>query len=155
MVKQQHHLYEFGMFRLDPHEHLLTKDGQPVSLTPRAFDVLIVLIRKGGHLVTKEELMTAVWRDSIVEDGNLVVTVSMLRKALGDGGNERRYIQTVSKQGYRFVGEVREAPVPETPGLMEDPPPLAEPAEAAPRRSRLSVRLVLFVAGLLLLAAIS
>ena len=154
MVKQQHNLYEFDRFRLYPNEHLLTKDGQPVSLTPRAFGVLNVLIRRGGHLVTKEELMTTVWGDAVVEDGNLVVTISMLRKALGEDGHQRRYIQTVSKQGYRFVGEIREAAVLEAP-ILTEAPPLHSEREEVPRRAWLSLQRAILVAGLLILVAIS
>jgi DNA-binding winged helix-turn-helix (wHTH) protein/tetratricopeptide (TPR) repeat protein len=107
MIKQGQHLYDFGPFRFDPSERLLTRDGQPVALTPRAFEALTVFIRNSGHLVAKEELMKAIWGEAFVEPGNLVVTISMLRKALGEEGG--KYIQTVSKLGYRFVGEVREA----------------------------------------------
>jgi len=157
MLKQQNHLYEFGAFRLDPDEHLLTRNGQPVPLTPRAFDVLVALIRRSGHLVTKEELMMTVWRDSIVEDGNLTVTISMLRKALVEEGNDRRYIQTISKQGYRFIGEIREAVVRETATSLEDGPsqPLNK-TEPPPRRQRFSLlQAVSAVVGVALLIAIS
>lgn len=116
MTKQAQHLYEFGPFRIDSAERLLLRDGHPVPLTTKAFDTLLVLVEKRGHLVDKNEMMSAVWPDSFVEEGNLAVTISMIRKALGDEGSERRFIQTVSKCGYRFVADVRVvAPQSETP----------------------------------------
>jgi DNA-binding winged helix-turn-helix (wHTH) protein/lipoprotein NlpI len=115
MTQQMKHLYEFGPFRIDPPERLLTSQGHSIAVTPKAFDVLVILIQRSGHLVEKSQLMEAVWGDSFVEEGNLAVAISTLRKALGDDlGKERRYIQTVSKRGYRFVGDVREVADPET-----------------------------------------
>ena len=108
MTKQSYQVYEFGPFRLDPVDRLVTKDRAPVPLPPRAFDALLFLIRRGGHLVTKRELMAALWPNSFVEEANLTVAVSVLRKALGDDDKKRKYIETVSKAGYKFVGEVRE-----------------------------------------------
>ncbi len=100
-------LYEFGPFQLDPPERLLLCDGQPVSLTPKAFDLLLVLVDRSGHLVEKEELLRTVWPGSFIEEGNLAVTISLLRKALNDDRGHHRYIETVSKRGYRFVAEVK------------------------------------------------
>ena len=108
-------LYEFGPFRVDPSERLLLRDGLPVSVTIKAFDTLLFLIQRRTHLVEKSELMRAVWADSFVEEGNLAVTISMLRKALGDEGAERKYIQTVAKRGYRFICDVRETLAAEPP----------------------------------------
>ena len=106
------HLYEFGPFQLDPPERLLLCDGQPVPMTPKAFDLLVVLVERGGHLVEKDELLKTVWRGSIVEEGNLSVTVSFLRKALNDDRGLHKYIETVSKRGYRFVADVRQVGEP-------------------------------------------
>jgi DNA-binding winged helix-turn-helix (wHTH) protein/TolB-like protein len=100
-------LYEFGPFQLDPPERLLLCDGQPVSLTPKAFDLLLALVDRSGHLVEKDELLKIVWPGSFVEEGNLAVTISHLRKALNDDRGQHRYIETVSKKGYRFVAEVK------------------------------------------------
>ena len=97
--------YEFGSFRLDLSERLLLRKGKPVALTPKAFDVLTLLIGRRGHLVEKEELMSAVWRDSFVEEANLSRTIWMLRHALDDDRNGRGFIQTVPKHGYRFAAE--------------------------------------------------
>ncbi|MBL8187496.1 MAG: winged helix-turn-helix domain-containing protein [Acidobacteria bacterium] len=102
------HFYEFGPFRLTPADRLLLRDGQPVPLAPKLFDILVVLVERRGHLLSKDELMRAVWPDAFVEEGNLTRNVSTLRKALGEGENEQHYIETVPKHGYRFVAEVRE-----------------------------------------------
>ncbi len=101
------HLYEFGEFRLDTAEHLLSRDGTPISLTPKAFELLLVLVKRSGHLIGKEELLQQVWPDSFVEESNLTFNISALRKALNDGQSNLRYIETVPKRGYRFAAEVR------------------------------------------------
>lgn len=100
-------LYEFGPFQLDPPERLLLCDGQPVPLSPKAFDLLLTLVDRSGHLVEKDELLKAVWPGAFVEEGNLAVTVSLVRKALNDDRGHHRYIETVSKRGYRFVADVK------------------------------------------------
>jgi len=101
-------VFEFGPFRLDGDERVLLRDGQPVPLTLKAFAVLMLLVEKNGHVVEKDELMNRVWAGSFVEEGNLKVTVSMLRKALEDDQAENRFIETVPRRGYRFVAKVRE-----------------------------------------------
>ncbi len=108
MTKQAKRLYEFGPFRIDSTERLLLRNGRPVHITAKAFDTLLVLIQSGSHLIEKSELMRRVWEDRFVEEGNLAVTISSLRKALGDDGGEHKYIQTVPKLGYRFIGDVRQ-----------------------------------------------
>ena len=100
-------LFEFDSFRLDPAERLLLRDGEPVSLEPKVFETLLVLIRHSGRLVAKEELMQAIWPGSFVEESNLVRNISVLRKALNRDDRGLPYIETVPKRGYRFVGEVR------------------------------------------------
>lgn len=107
MTTQVNDLYEFGPFRIDPREHLLSRDGAPIDITPKAFDMLMVLIRNSGHLLLKEELLKTLWPDSFVEEVNLSQNVSALRRALGDTAQESRYIATVPGKGYRFVAEVR------------------------------------------------
>jgi DNA-binding winged helix-turn-helix (wHTH) protein/TolB-like protein len=97
------HLYEFSRFRFDPENHLLECEGSPISLTPKAFDILLVLVENGSRLTTKEELMRKVWPDSFVEDANLTVNISALRKQLGETPNGQQYIETVPKKGYRFA----------------------------------------------------
>src|SRR5580700_3844856 len=100
------HLYRFGSYELQPAERLLFYEGHPVGLTPKAFDLLVFLVERSGHLCQKDELMKALWPDSFVEEGNLSVTVSSLRKVLGDDRGHQRYIETVSKRGYRFAAAV-------------------------------------------------
>jgi DNA-binding winged helix-turn-helix (wHTH) protein/TolB-like protein/Tfp pilus assembly protein PilF len=106
------HLYEFGPFCLEPVEHLLLKADRPVPLTPKAFELLVFLVQNSGRLVTKDQIMRAVWPDSFVEEANLTVWISVLRRALGDREGGSHYIETVPKKGYRFAAEVREATVP-------------------------------------------
>lgn len=102
-------IYAFGDFRLDSAERVLSCADKPVALTPKAFDVLLVLVERHGHVVEKRELMDRVWADAFVEEGNLKATVSMLRRALGDGaGEESSYVETVPRRGYRFVAPVTE-----------------------------------------------
>jgi DNA-binding winged helix-turn-helix (wHTH) protein len=101
-------VYEFGSFRLDPTERLLLKDGQPVPLTPKAFDLLVYLAERPGRLVEKQALMSALWPDAVVEETNLAYNVSALRKALGDGHEAEHVIQTVPTRGYRFIAPIRE-----------------------------------------------
>ena len=101
------HLYEFGPFRLEPAERRLLRDGQEVPLPQKAFDVLVVLVSRAGHLVPKEDLLNQVWPGTFVEEANLSYTVSLLRKALQDGSGSVRYIDTVQKLGYRFTAAVR------------------------------------------------
>jgi TolB-like protein/DNA-binding winged helix-turn-helix (wHTH) protein len=101
-------LYEFDEFRLDAQSRVLRRGGTTVSLTPKAFDVLLFLIQNAGRIVTKDELMKAVWPDSFVEESNLTQTIFMVRKAL-DETADRRYILTVQGQGYRFLVPVTEA----------------------------------------------
>src|SRR5262249_53119021 len=101
-------IFEFGPYRLDTSERVLLRDGQPVPLTLKAFDLLLLLVENNGHIVEKDELMNRVWAGSFVEEGNLKVTVSMVRKALDDSHNGNRYVETVPRRGYRFVAEVKE-----------------------------------------------
>src|SRR6478609_3206428 len=101
-------IFEFGSFRLDLKERLLTRGPEQIPLTPKAFEVLAFLIERRGHLVEKDELMRRVWPDSFVEEGNLSRAIWMLRKALGDDRDGQGMIQTVPKYGYRFVSNVTE-----------------------------------------------
>jgi DNA-binding winged helix-turn-helix (wHTH) protein/TolB-like protein len=101
-------IYVFGAFRLDGSERVLLCEDKPVALTPKAFEVLLLLVEKHGHIVEKGELMERVWADAFVEEGNLKATVSMLRRVLGDGTDAPRYVETVPRRGYRFVARVTE-----------------------------------------------
>src|SRR5260370_4190854 len=132
-------LYEFGSFELDPTERLLLCQGRPVPMTPKAFDMLVALVARSGHLVEKEELMRAVWPDSFVEEGNLCVTVSLLRKALRVDPEGHKYIETVSKRGYRFFAGVKQtrqdSPSPLTIDRIEQPS-FIDPGNEVPLPSR-------------------
>lgn len=96
-------LYQFDGFQLDPDERRLLRDGEPVSLTPKAFDTLVLLVERAGHLVEKEELMKELWPDSFVEEANLTQYVWTLRKALGESKVGGPFIETVARKGFRFV----------------------------------------------------
>lgn len=108
MSHQPKHLYEFGLFRLDAGERLLLREGESISLTPKSFDLLLALVEHHGHLLEKDELMKLIWPDTFVEEANLPYNISLIRKALGDGENGQKYIETVPRRGYRFVAGVRE-----------------------------------------------
>ena len=108
MSQLQKELYEFSRFRLDVSERLLQRDGKRVALTDKPFDTLCILVRRGGELVSKDELMSEIWADSIVEENNLDQKISLLRQALGERGKSKeKFIETVRGHGYRFLPEVR------------------------------------------------
>jgi eukaryotic-like serine/threonine-protein kinase len=100
-------LYCFEQFVLDPARRTLSCAGSPLSLTPRAFDLLLFLAQNPNRVVTKEELLNAVWGDAFVEEGNLAKYISHLRKALGDNSEDARLIATIARKGYQFTGDVR------------------------------------------------
>lgn len=108
MSLENRRLYEFGNFRLDPEERVLLRDGKPFPITPKAFHLLKILVERHGHLIEKEKLLSEIWADSFVEDGNLTFTVRMLRKALDDSATAPQFIETVPRRGYRFIAEVKE-----------------------------------------------
>ena len=107
MSSPEKSVYEFGPFRLNPAEHTLLRDGEPVPLRPKEFAVLLALVGNHRHLLTKDELLEAVWPGQFIEEGNLNRQISTLRRVLGDTSDEPQYVQTVPKVGYRFVGSVR------------------------------------------------
>jgi DNA-binding winged helix-turn-helix (wHTH) protein/TolB-like protein/Flp pilus assembly protein TadD len=106
MLEQKQQLYGFDNFRLDVSNRQLLRDDKPVALAAKAFDMLVVLIENGGRLIGKDELFSRVWPDQIVEESNLTVQVSAIRKALGEHKENPRYIVTVPGHGYRFTGNV-------------------------------------------------
>jgi len=107
MPHSQDTCYEFGTFRLDVNQRVLTRSGEPVSLTPKATDILVLLLNNAGQLVDKEELIREVWPDSFVEEQNLTQNIFVLRRALGDGTAGAKFIETVPRRGYRFVTAVK------------------------------------------------
>src|SRR5216117_1084027 len=106
MRESRHLLYQFGRFQLEPEERRLLREGLTVSLTPKAFDTLVFLVERAGHLVEKEELMKALWPDSFVEEANLAQHVWTLRKTLGETQNGGQFIETVARKGFRFIAPV-------------------------------------------------
>jgi DNA-binding winged helix-turn-helix (wHTH) protein/TolB-like protein/Tfp pilus assembly protein PilF len=102
------HFYEFGPFRIDAEQRLLTRDGELVPLTPKVFETLFCLVERRGQIVLRDELMNRVWPDTFVEEGNLTFNISLLRKALGENPESHPYIETIPRRGYRFVAPVRE-----------------------------------------------
>ena len=123
-------LYAFGEFRADAQSRVLRRGEKPIALTPKAFDVLLLLIQHRGDVVSKDELMQTVWPDSFVEESNLTQTVFMLRKALGES-SDQRYILTVQGRGYRFAPDVQSLPSSGNGHLVRTSPPPAVETEAA------------------------
>src|ERR1700692_2967698 len=137
------YLYRFGQFALDSRKRTVSRADSPISLTPKAFDVLLFLAQNPNRLVTKEELLQAVWGDTFVEEGNLTQYVYYLRKALGDNSEDRRLIVTIARKGYQFTADVSVAEAAETAiqaavqistaenSLADTPPALRSPADGA------------------------
>src|SRR6187401_1540236 len=111
-------VYRFGPFVLDVPERQLTRENSAVPLRAKVFDTLVLLVQRAGRLVTREMLITAVWPDAIVEEGNLSHNVSALRKALGDDGE--LFVATIPRSGYRFVHPLEDAlePAPADAGAL-------------------------------------
>jgi DNA-binding winged helix-turn-helix (wHTH) protein/TolB-like protein len=106
-------VYEFGPFKADAASQTLLRDGRPIALPSKAFDVLVALLERHGTAIEKGELIRKVWPDSFVEEINLLVQISTLRKAMGDSAMNPTYIATISKHGYKFIGDVTLAHLPE------------------------------------------
>jgi Tol biopolymer transport system component/DNA-binding winged helix-turn-helix (wHTH) protein len=134
MGKLPNEFYEFGPFRVDVMERLLLRQGERIPLTPKAFDTLLILVERHGHIVEKNELMRLVWPDAAVEENNLNQNISAIRRALGGNSHEQHFIETLPRRGYRFIAEVRarshEEAVPQLapPLASSSTPPLAPPA---------------------------
>ena len=153
--------FQFGPFRLDVRERRLACETRPVPLRGKVFDTLCVLVENAGSLLRKDELMKAIWPDSVVEENNLEHNLCVLRKILGANGGGRKFIETVPRQGYRFVGDVRaidaidEAPAAPHPAMHLVGPPafIAErdfemrQLQSALDRASLGARQVVFLTG--------
>ena len=129
--------FAFGPYRLEPSTRRLLRDGEPVSLTPKAFDILLALVERRDRVVEKAELMKLVWPDSFVEESNLSQTIYVLRQTLGDAADGRPYIDTVPRRGYRFAAG----------------PPLDTPSSAPVRQARPQTGWI--AAGVLLVAVLA
>ncbi|HKF24204.1 MAG TPA: tetratricopeptide repeat protein [Candidatus Angelobacter sp.] len=105
----EHRFYQFGPFRWDATGRLLFREGKLIPLAPKVADVLLLLVENAGKVVEKEELLRKVWQDAFIEEGSLTRTISVLRKALGEGPGEEEYVATISKRGYRFAAPVTDA----------------------------------------------
>ena len=124
------HFYEFGPFRLNLTERILYRGSDMVSLTPKVFDTLLLLVENNGHILEKNELMEHLWPDSFVEESSLTQNISLLRRALAEGDGEHNYIETIPKRGYRFNAVVNELDELTNSHAVKtvDPPPTTEPA---------------------------
>lgn len=137
----------FGPFHLDEAEARLTRDGQPVELAPRAFQVLCELLRGAGHLVTKDALLDAVWGHRHVNEAALKNIVSQLRQALDDDAREPRYIETVSRHGYRFIAPLRAEAMPAAPASLVGRGPALARLRSALQAAEAGQRQLVFVVG--------
>jgi DNA-binding winged helix-turn-helix (wHTH) protein/tetratricopeptide (TPR) repeat protein len=108
-------VYEFSGFRLEVAQRRLLYLGRPLPIKPKILDLLLFLVERHGQLITKDQLMKSIWPDAIVEENNITVSISMLRKTLGDNRVNPQFIETVPRRGYRFVAEVTEVYAEETP----------------------------------------
>ncbi|HEX8652674.1 MAG TPA: winged helix-turn-helix domain-containing protein [Pyrinomonadaceae bacterium] len=120
MSEPKEHFYEFGPFRIDTVKRRLLREDEPVPLKPKAFETLLVLIEHSGQVMEKEELMKRLWPDSFVEEANLSVNISALRKALGESPQEHRYIVTIPGRGYCFVASVKESSEQDTELILSE-----------------------------------
>ena len=102
--------FRFAEYELDSVKRVLLKDGNPLPLTSKSFDLLAALVERRGEVLNKDELLETVWPDQIVEEGNLTVHVSNLRKVFGEGKGEHKFIVTIPGRGYSFVADVVENP---------------------------------------------
>jgi DNA-binding winged helix-turn-helix (wHTH) protein/TolB-like protein len=123
MLQKHGYLYEFGPFVLDTAQHLLSREGNPVQLTPKTYDALVTLVENSGRMLTKDDLMKTLWPSSFVEESNLTQQISMLRRALGESAGEDRYIVTIPGRGYRFAAEVRVLPGATDPAVQDQEAP--------------------------------
>ncbi len=144
---------EFGPFRLDPRERMLLRDGEPVALTPKVFDILLVLVENRGHTLSRDELIETIWPDSYVEVGNLNRNISTLRRVLGEDSHQPKFIKTFPKHGYRFEADVKEI-VAETGSFSERSPRSSGLNTAERANFTVFGRPVMMIAGLVILAGL-
>ncbi len=122
-------VFDFEPFQLDVAERRLVRSGELVPLRGKVFDTLCLLVENHGRLLRKDELMQRLWPDSVVEDNNLDHNISKLRSALQDGSNGQKFIETVPRQGYRFVANVRRISGPEATQTAAPLPVAEAPSE--------------------------
>ena len=131
-------VFRFGPFVLDRASYRLTRDGQPIALAPKVIDLLFLFAARPGALVTKDEILQALWPDVAVTDNAITQVVSDLRQALGDDSARPAYVQTVPRRGYRFIAAVEAVQPPPAPGAVE-PQPSAATQASAPRARAIGV----------------
>ena len=122
-------VFRFESFQLDVTERRLLRSGEPIPLRAKVFDTLCILVENQGRLLRKDELMQRLWPDSVVEDNNLDHNISKLRRALQEGANGQKFIETVPRQGYRFVAEVQRISGPPAAQTVVPPPAADSPSE--------------------------
>src|SRR4029079_15768955 len=125
--------YKFGPFRLDSNRRRLFRGDEVVALSPKAIQTLILLVENRGKLLERETLMDALWPRVIVEDANLTVAISQLRKALNQNGDKAEFIETIPRVGYRFVADICEVikgPAPLIPEERKCLQPMSDKAES-------------------------
>lgn len=134
-------IYQCDDIVVEPRAHRLERAGEAISVEPKAYAVLLVLLQQAGDVVAKDSLLDAAWGHRHVTPGVLTRVISQLRHALGDCASQPRYIATVHSLGYRFIGEVHRLPVPPTPAIerlpdtaSNDDTPAPAPASPPPRR---------------------
>jgi eukaryotic-like serine/threonine-protein kinase len=126
-------VYEFGPFRLHPAERAMLRDDKPVSLTPKMFDILLYLVQHSGQVVEKDELMRAIWPDTFVEEANLAVNISGLRKVLSEAPGGSHYIETVQRRGYRFEAPLKRIGEDQTNGAVNAEESTGSPSNSVSR----------------------
>lgn len=151
-------IYEFGVFRLDTQSRRLFRHGEKrsVSLTPKAVEVLMVLVQNRSRLVTKDELLDTVWAGSFVEESNLTQTVFVLRKTLGDDPKDPQFILTVPNRGYQFIGDVTEVDVGDEildAGFISEKRPAGDVPKQNARSRPIFITLASVIAVAMLIAA--
>ena len=139
--------FRFGPFVLTPSEHTLVRDGHPVRLARKDFDLLVLLVERAGSLMRKEELQERLWPDSVVEEGNLNRHVSTLRRALGDAEGPERLIETVPRVGFRFAGLVEQIDDASTPASAAEGGSRRGGARAAARTAAIAIAMVALAVG--------
>src|SRR5690349_13369623 len=133
MPHTPHSCYAFGPYRLNPAQRLLTRNGELIALTPKAIDILTLLVMNAGRLVEKDDLLKEVWADTFVEESNLAQNIFTLRRALGDERAGPKYIETVQRYGYRFIASVKACNGEEPEAIEPEPESLPNDDIAPPR----------------------
>src|SRR5689334_25215311 len=135
--------FQFGDYMLDPGRRELSRGPEPVAMGPQVFDLLVYLVANRDHVVSKDNIFDAVWDGRIVSESTLASHINAVRKAIGDSGEEQRLIRTVARKGFRFVGDVQEAPASNgaaPPNAETKATPAARPAlPALPSRPSIAV----------------